>query len=93
MNSTTTQANGTGGNNWIVFLFGAMFNVLANVKLSFLLDYMLQALVGGLICLVFKIIGDVLSPLWLKHRDRIKNITKIKSFKRRKRDTKHYGKD
>ena len=49
--------------NGIAFLFGAVFNLLSNVNLSFLLDYTLQAIVGGIICLAFKIIADVFSPL------------------------------
>ena len=83
MNTTTTQTNGSG--NWIAFLFGAMFNVLANVNLSFLVDYILQAVVGGIICLAFKIIGDIFSPLWLKHRDKIKSM-KIKPFRKKKKE-------
>ena len=85
MNTTTAQTNGTGGGNWIAFVFGAMFNILANVKLTFLLDYILQAVVGGIICLAFKIIGDVLSPLWMKHREKVKEFTKIKNLKFRKK--------
>lgn len=84
MNTTTTQTSGSG--NWIAFLFGAMFNVLANVNLSFLVDYILQAIVGGIICLAFKIIGDIFSPLWLKHRDKIKSMAKIKSFRKKKKE-------
>jgi hypothetical protein len=49
-------------------LFGAVFNLLSNVKLTLLLDYALQAFVGGLICLAFKILGDILSPLWVVGR-------------------------
>ena len=65
--------------NGIAFLFGAAFNLLANVNLFFLLDYALQAIVGGVICLVFKIIADVFSPLWQKHKDRVSDFAKIKS--------------
>ena len=64
MNTAINQNHGTG--NGIAFLFGAAFNLLANVNLLFLLDYALQAIVGGIICLAFKIIADVFSPLWLK---------------------------
>ena len=67
--------------NGIAFLFGAAFNLLANVNLLFLLDYALQAIVGGIICLAFKIIADVFSPLWQKHKDRVKDFAKIKSAK------------
>jgi len=64
--------------NGIAFLFGAAFNLLANVNLLFLLDYALQAIVGGIICLAFKIIADVFSPLWQKHKDRVKDFAKLK---------------
>ena len=67
--------------NGIAFLFGAIFNLLANVNLSFFLDYALQAIVGGIICLAFKIIGDVFSPLWQKHKDKVKDFAKLKKVK------------
>jgi hypothetical protein len=57
------------------------FNLLSNVNLLFLLDYTLQAIVGGIICLAFKIIADVFSPLWQKHKDRVSDFAKIKSAK------------
>lgn len=77
--------------NGIAFLFGAAFNLLANVNLLFLLDYALQAIVGGIICLVFKIIADVFSPLWQKHKDRVKDYAKLNKvkgirFRRKKRN-------
>jgi hypothetical protein len=80
----TTQQN-HGSSNWIAFLFGAVFNLLSNVRisflLSFLLDYAVQAVVGGFICLAFKIIGDVLSPLWEKHKERVKEFAKMKKLR------------
>lgn len=69
-------------------MFGAVFNLLGNVNLMFLLDYALQAVVGGIICLAFKVLGDVLSPLWEKHKERVKDFTKmrkIRGFKIRKK--------
>ncbi len=69
-------------------MFGAVFNLLGNVNLTFLLDYALQAVVGGIICLAFKVLGDVLSPLWEKHKERVKDFTKmrkIRGFKIRKK--------
>lgn len=79
MNSAINQNHGLG--NGIAFLFGAAFNLLANVNLLFLLDYALQAIVGGIICLAFKIIGDVLSPLWQKHKEKVKEFTKLSKVK------------
>jgi hypothetical protein len=83
MNAEVNQNHGSG--NWIAFLFGAIFNVLGNVNLGFLVDYVLQAVIGGIICLVFKIIGDVLSPLWLKHKEKVKNFAKIKPIRLKRR--------
>lgn len=81
MDTQINHSNGSG--NWIAFLFGAMFNILANFDLHYAIDYAAQALFGGFICLVFKILGDVLSPLlkkwwnkfiaWLKAEDNDRN--------------------
>ena len=79
MNTAINQNHGMG--NGIAFLFGAAFNLLANVNLFFLLDYALQAIVGGIICLAFKIIADVFSPLWQKHKDLVKDFAKLKRVK------------
>jgi hypothetical protein len=87
MNTEINQNDGMG--NGIAFLFGAIFNLLANVNLSFFLDYALQAIVGGIICLAFKIIGDILSPLWQKHKEKVKSfskLTKLRKFRIRKRN-------
>ncbi len=70
--------------NGIAFLFGAVFNLLANVKLLFLLDYTLQAIVGGIICLGFKVLGDVLSPLWQKHKDKVQDFASLRKVRRLK---------
>ncbi|HMX00932.1 MAG TPA: hypothetical protein PKL56_18310 [Cyclobacteriaceae bacterium] len=88
MNGAEINQNHGGGSNWIAFVFGAVFNLLGNVNLMFLLDYALQAVVGGIICLAFKVLGDVLSPLWEKHKERVKDFTKmrkIRGFKIRKK--------
>jgi hypothetical protein len=76
------QNHGGSEGNWIAFVFGAVFNLLSNVKLTFLLDYALQAVVGGIICLAFKILGDILSPLWEKHKERVKDFADVKKLRR-----------
>jgi hypothetical protein len=81
MNAAEINQNHGSGGNWIAFVFGAVFNLLGNVNLTFLLDYALQAVVGGIICLAFKILGDVLSPLWQKHKERVKDFTKVNKIK------------
>ena len=78
---STAIKHNQGMGNVIAFLFVAAFNLLANVNLLFLLDYALQAIVGGIICLAFKIIADVFSPLWQKHKDRVKDFAKLKRVK------------
>ena len=81
MNAAELNQNHETGGNWLAFLFGAVFNLLSNVKLTFLLDYALQAVVGGIICLAFKILGDILSPLWERHKERVKDFAKMKKLK------------
>jgi len=79
--NTTTTPNNSAGSNWFAFLFGAVFNLMARIDLTFLMDYILQAVAGGVICLAFKIIGDVLSPLWLKQKERVRNFTRTRKIK------------
>lgn len=83
MNTEVNQNHGSG--NWIAFLFGAVFNLLANVKFLFLVEYTMQAVIGGIICLAFKIIGDVMSPIWMKRKSSVENLMKVKRFKLRKK--------
>lgn len=45
----------------VVFLLGAIFNILANTEFSNLLDYALKALIGGFIWLLFKLVSDYIS--------------------------------
>lgn len=47
--------------NGVVFLLGAIFNILANTDFSNLLDYTLKALIGGFIWLLYKLIADHIS--------------------------------
>jgi hypothetical protein len=50
MNTEINQDNGAG--NGIAFLSGVVFDLLANVNLSFFFEYALQqALAGGIVCL------------------------------------------
>jgi hypothetical protein len=81
MNGAEVNQNHGSGSNWIAFVFGAVFNLLGNVNLAFLIDYALQAVMGGIICLAFKILGDVLSPLWERHKEKVKEFTKMKKIR------------
>jgi CDP-diglyceride synthetase len=57
----TTQVDG-GKGNWIAFLFGAIFNLLGSVTVTMIVDSAVQAVVGGIIVLLFKILGDYFDP-------------------------------
>lgn len=57
MNAGTTQQQ----NNLTVFLLGAILNLMAAIDFHSLVDYSAKALAGGLIWLVFKVIGDVVA--------------------------------
>jgi hypothetical protein len=81
MNTATPTNHSAGGGNWIAFLFGAAFNLMARIDLSFMMDYILQAVVGGIICLGFKIVGDILSPLWLKQKQKVQKYTRARKLK------------
>ena len=94
MNTEINHNNGAG--NGIAFLFGAVFNLLANVNLSFFFEYALQALAGGIVCLVFKIIGDILSPLWQKHKNKVQDFARLRgisSMKLKKKKSRQESKD
>jgi hypothetical protein len=81
MDTQINHSNGSG--NWIAFLFGVVFNTLATFDLHYIIDYATQAIFGGVICLLFKMLGDVLTPLlkkwwtqfitWLKAEDNDRN--------------------
>lgn len=66
------QDNNLGSGNMVAFIIGAIFNILSsNFDFSVLTNYVLQAIVGGIFFLLFKILGDVLRPFWLKHLRKI----------------------
>jgi hypothetical protein len=56
MNAEINQNHGSG--NWIAFLLGAIFNVLASINVSSLLEHALIALIGGVIWLLFQILAN-----------------------------------
>ena len=49
--------------NWIAFLFGATFNIVTHMLDSGPTSYLVHAIAGGIICLLFKLIGDLFTPL------------------------------
>lgn len=52
-----------GAGNWIAFLFGAAFNLATHMIDSGPASYIVHAIAGGIICLGFKMVGDLLTPL------------------------------
>lgn len=59
MNAATASSQNQG--HLSVFLLGAILNILAAVDYTSLIDYSVKALVGGIIWLGFKIVGDLIS--------------------------------
>lgn len=57
MNTEATHSH----NNISVFLFGAILNILAAVDYTSLIDYSVKAIIGGLIWLGFKIVGEIIT--------------------------------
>lgn len=54
------------GGNWIAFLFGAAFNIITQVADPGPASYFIHAIAGGIICLMFKLIGDLFTPMVLR---------------------------
>ena len=64
----TTQPNTE--SHLTIFLLGALFNILASIQIASLFDYAFKAMVGGVIWLAFKLLGDFLSQKYIfKKRD------------------------
>jgi hypothetical protein len=69
--------------NWITFLAGALLNVFANMLLNNAIHYSLHAVVGGIVFLFFKVIGDAATPavvalsrsLWKKVNNWVKVLS------------------
>lgn len=59
--------------NLYVFLFGAIFNLLANTDATGLGDYALKATIGGFIWLVFKLLADFLGTYRKTQKDNAEN--------------------
>jgi hypothetical protein len=69
----TTQSN-YGSGNTVAFLFGAVFNLLANTDFSSLTDYSLKAVIGGVIMMLFKLLSDYISKKLLSKKKGVKRI-------------------
>lgn len=63
MNAEHTSNAGQG--NWIVFLIGAMFNVLAELNFSVLFEHSVKMIIGGLAFILVKALVDKCTP-WVK---------------------------
>jgi hypothetical protein len=65
------QTSNTGQGNGIVFLIGAVYNILAGLEFSSLLDKVIEAVVGGLAFLLVQAIAKAVTPFLKKLKDRI----------------------
>ncbi len=55
MNAEHIQIQGSKEGNWIAFTFGAVFNLLSNLHFDMVIEYAVQATVGGIVVLLFQI--------------------------------------
>ena len=89
MNTTQTNYGFTqgGSGNTVAFLFGAVFNILANTDYASFLDYSIKAVIGGVIMMLFKLLGDYISKLVFnrKKNDRIKKHSGSLKLRKRKK--------
>jgi hypothetical protein len=53
----------TDDGNLAVFFYGAIFNIIANVESVSFGEYAIKAVIGGLVWIAFKLLGD-----WMAHR-------------------------
>jgi hypothetical protein len=56
------HTSNTGQGNWIVFLIGAVFNVLAQLNFSSLVEHTVKMIIGGLAFLLVKALVEKLTP-------------------------------
>jgi hypothetical protein len=79
MNTTDIQTNNSGSGNWIVFLFGAVFNLIVTIDYQSHIDYAIHMLVAGLVWLLFKKLGEMkISP---RKKSNVKRLLKKKDGK------------
>ena len=64
---------GEGKGNGIVFLFGALFSVLSNF-MSAIIEHAIEAVIGGLVLILFRAIGDGLE-VWI--RGKLQKLKKL----------------
>jgi hypothetical protein len=79
----TTQSN-YGSGNTVAFLFGAVFNLLANTDFSSLTDYSVKAVIGGIIMMLFKLLSDYISKKLFSKKKRENFKERLRSRKIRK---------
>lgn len=82
----TTQGN-YGSGNTVAFLFGAVFNLLANTDFSSLTDYSVKAVIGGVFMMLFKLLSDYISKKLFSKKKREKLKDRINSRKSKKGTT------
>ena len=78
--NTTTHVNH--GSNTVAFLFGAIFNILANTDYASLADYSIKAVLGGIIMMLFKLLGDYISKKLFAKKESELQTARPKSIKK-----------
>jgi hypothetical protein len=58
--------------NTTVFIMGAIFNIIASMAWDNLFENLTKAVIGGIIWLCFKLIGDYISHKYIERRKRRK---------------------
>jgi hypothetical protein len=61
MNTTTDMNQHGGSSNWLVFLFGAVYNLLLTMNHDEIADFTLRSIIGAAVLLCFKLLGDWIS--------------------------------
>jgi hypothetical protein len=83
----TTQTN-YGSGNTVAFLFGAVFNLLANTDYSSLIDYSVKAIIGGVVMMLFKLLSDYISRKLFPKKKRLKDRFRPRKFRKENPPTK-----
>ena len=69
---TQIHPNNSAGNG-IAFLFGVMFNFMTNANAPGTGNYIAHAIAGGIICLFFKMMGDLFTPILKSLGEKLKS--------------------
>jgi hypothetical protein len=65
--NTDINHNGGSGTNWLVFLFGAMYNLLLSMNATDRTDFVINSLIGATIVFLYKLLSDWIGKGGLKN--------------------------